>query len=605
MNNRQYKRLELTWYNKDKVLLWDEEKKEYFWVEPNDIRVSEPRILIEKETVGKPNSLYKKVITHDKGKLIPEEKKEWQWIEVSDLPQEQQNLLIKGDNLLALKALEQDFTGKIKLIYIDPPFNTGNAFEYYDDGLEHSIWLSMMKNRLEILHKLLRKDGVIFVHIDNYEVGYLRTLMDEIFLKMNFVQMISEKRASPAGFKTINPGPLTVTDYILMYAKDKDHLNWKPYYIPVDYDENYDLVILNPEENPTKWEFKKVREIIYGQYRFESWRDAKRTWGQDWKIIRKALCGTYALENVDRIVSIRDPHKPSEAIKNLLNRSKEERDKIFVLEREKYDDIYIINGGALSFYKNKIREINGEMVPTELLTDMWNDMNYAGIAKEGGVEFKNNKKPEMLLKRIIEMSTEPNDWVLDSFLGSGTTAAVAHKMGRKWIGIELFEKTMVEKALPRLKRVISGEDQTGISKEVNWKGGGGFKYCVLGESLFKVDKETRVIELTYDNGPMIEAVCKIEGFKFVGMEFVNKTKLHGVVNGIRYCHITEEFVTQDYVDELSSEIKENESLVIYCLGYQSKLKLPQNMEIKKIPRDVAKKFILNSNRGKGNGPGSR
>lgn len=168
MNSRRYKKLELTWYNKDKVLLWDEDKKEYFWVEPDDIRVSEPRILIEKEIVGEPDSLFN-----------PETKR-WEKTK-KPLSKEEQNLLIKGDNLLALKALEQDFNGRIKLIYIDPPFNTGNAFPEYDDGLEHSIWLSMMKSRLEILRRLLRPDGVIFVHIDNREVGRLRVLMDEIF----------------------------------------------------------------------------------------------------------------------------------------------------------------------------------------------------------------------------------------------------------------------------------------------------------------------------------------------------------------------------------------------------------------------------------------
>jgi adenine-specific DNA-methyltransferase len=583
MAKSTYRKLELTWFNKDKVFVWDENKKDYIWVEPNDVRVSEPRILIEKKTVGEPNSVFNTTT------------KRWEKSKKS-LPKGEQNLLIKGDNLLALKALESDFTDRIKLIYIDPPFNTGARINAdgkevgYEDGVEHSIWLSTMKDRLEILRKMLGKNGVIFVHIDNREVGYLKVLMDEVFSRKNFVQMISEKRASAAGFKTINPGPLTVTDYILMYAKNKEFFKWKPYYVPVDYDENYDLIIINPEEQPEKWKFKKIENLVYEKYGFKSWRDAKKEWGHDWKLIRKSMCGTIALQDADRVVSIRDPHKPSESIKNLLEKSREDRNKVFVLKRTKYNDIYIINGGALSFYKNKVREIDGERLPTELLTDLWDDINYAGIAEEGNVRFKNGKKPEMLLKRIIGMSTEPNDWVLDSFAGSGTTGAVAHKMGRRWITIELGPHGETH-CLKRLTGVVNGSDQTGISKNIGWKGGGGFRYDVLGKSLFKKDNYG-IIEITYDNGPLIEAICKIEGFKFVGRKFLDKTKLHGVVNNKRFCHVTEEFVTQDYVDNLSNEIKKDESLVIYCLKKISGISLSGNIEIKKIPRDVVKKFKL-------------
>jgi len=549
------KRLELVWPNKDKVLLGLDENGKPIWGTKDDL---EPRLLVQLESVGQVN---------------PDN--------LNDLYEQGDNLLIKGDNLLALKALERHFAGKIKCIYIDPPFNTGNAFEHYDDGLEHTIWLSMMKARLEILKTLLRKDGVIFVHIDNYEVGYLRILLDEIFSRKNFVQMISEKRASPAGFKTINPGPLTVTDYILMYSKNKDFFEWKPFYVPVDYDENYDLLILNPDEHPTEWKFKKIHEIIYEQHGFKSWHDAKKKWGNDWKVIRKSLCGTFALENADRVVSIRDPHKPSEAIQELLDKSKVDRDRVFVLEREKYDDIYIINGGALSFYRNKIQEIDGELVPTEILTNLWNDINYAGIAEEGGVQFKNSKKPEMLLKRIIEMSTGPGDWVLDSFLGSGTTAAVAHKLGRKWIGIELGEHAETH-CLPRLKRVVSGEDQTGISKQVGWKGGGGFRYCVLGESLFAKDEDTGLVMINpkYTNGPLVAAVCNLEDFRLN-----NDSVFHGVRGNV-YAHVTEEKVTQAYLDSLVERLPHGNSLTIYCLKRTTGLKIPPEVKIKRIPKEL-------------------
>ena len=556
MSNKN--KLELTWTNKDKSLYFDPEKKQYEWVDKKDPRVSEPRILIEKASFGEINS---------------------------------DNILIKGDNLLALKSLLDEFSGMIKLIYIDPPFNTGSALEHYDDGLEHSIWLGIMRDRLQLLQKLLKNDGLIFVHIDNHEIGYLKVLLDEIFMNKNFVQMISEQRASPAGFKTINPGPLTVTDYILIYAKDKNLINWTPQYIPVSYDENYDLLITNFNEvdNPEKWTFKKVIDIVYEKYGFKSWKDAKNEWGDEWKSIRKSIASTIALENSQRVVSIRDPHKPSRAIKELMIQSRNKKNKVHILIREKYDDIYILNGGSLSFYKNKIRKIDGKMVATELLTDLWTDINYAGIAKEGGVIFKNSKKPEKLLRRIIEMNSEPHDYVLDSFAGSGTTGAVAHKMNRKWIMIE-FGNHANTHIIPRLSRVISGEDKTGISKLVGWKGGGGFKYFELGDSLFVTDKDLRltVINPKIYNGPLIRAVLKIEGFRLLNPN----NGAHGI-SGTTIAHVTEQYVTQNYVQVLLNEIGEKaDFIVIYAKTISNNMNLPDNIELKKIPDVLLRKFNI-------------
>ncbi len=554
---RNNRKLELNWYNKDKSLFYDPDKKEYLWVDKKDPRVSEPRILLEKSSCGESRS---------------------------------KNMLIKGDNLLALKALVPDFQNSIKLIYIDPPFNTGAAFEFYDDGLEHSIWLTMIRDRLDLLKKLLRKDGVIFVHIDNHEVGNLKVLMDEIFMPKNFVQMISEKRASPAGFKTINPGPLTVTDYILMYAKDKEYLNWKPQYIPVGYDENYDLFIENKNDSPENWKLKKINDLNFEKEGISGWQEAKEKWGEEWKLIRSSKAATFALKNADRVVSIRDPHKPSDAIKNLLEKSKNNRDKIFVLKRNNgKGDIYIINGGSLSFYKNKIREVDGRLSPTELLTDLWTDMNYAGIANEGGVQFKNSKKPEMLLKRIIEMSSEPGDWILDSFAGSGTTAAVAHKLNRNWIAIELGNHSVTH-IIPRMKNVVSGEDQGGISKIIGWKGGGGFKYFELGDSLFVQDEDLRytIINPKMYNGALVRAVLKIEGFKLLNPD----NGLHGI-SGTTVAHVTEQYLTQEYIDVLINEIGDRAKyLVVYAKTISSKLEIPENVEIKRIPNVLLNKFSI-------------
>ena len=399
-----------------------------------------------------------------------------------------ENMLIEGDNLEALKALLPFYAGQVKCIYIDPPYNTGAAFEHYDDNLEHSQWLAMMYPRLELLRELLAEDGSIYVQIDNAEQPYLKVIMDEIFHRRNFVQMVSVKRASPAGFKVINPGPLTVTEYILLYAKNKEKLSYYPQRIPVKYDKNYDLYIKNLNASPELWELCKLTDLLYERWGISTWQEAKQKYGENWKIIREAALGDLALELKDSVVSVRDPHKPSEQIKRVLNMSQEQRNKVFIIPRENYSPIYIYNGGSLSFYKEKLREIEGVLTPTELLTDFWADINYAGIAQEGKTQFKNSKKPEMLVRRVIDLATKEGDLILDSFLGSGTTAAVAQKMGRCYIGIEMGEHAKTHCA-ERLKKVIEGE-QGGISKSLKWNGGGGFRYYILGETVF--DSEGKI-----------------------------------------------------------------------------------------------------------------
>jgi len=200
------------------------------------------------------------------------------------------------------------------------------------------------------------------------------------------------------------------------------------------------------------------------------------------------------------------------------------------------------------------------------------------------------QKNENLLKRIIEASSNIGDFVLDSFAGSGTTGAVAHKMGRKWIMIEMGKHAETH-IIPRMKRVISGKDSTGITKDVGFNGGGGFRYCVLGKSAIKKD-EMGIIEMSVDNGELIEAICKIECFKLIEQDFFRSSKLHGVINGKRYCNVAEDFVTQDYIDDLSNEISEDESLVVYAMKNTSGLKLRANIEVKKMPRDIMKKFKI-------------
>jgi len=528
------------------------QKLELTWIGKGDEPKLEPRILIEQPeySYGDPNS---------------------------------GNILIHGDNLLALKALEQDFTGKIKCIYIDPPFNTGAAFEHYDDNLEHSIWLKLMKPRLDILKKLLKDDGSIYIHIDNNEQAYLKVLLDEIFGRSNFVQMISIKRASPAGFKVINPGPLTVTDYVLLYAKDKAKFSYYQQRIPVDYDENYNLYIENITEAPDKWRLEKLVDVLYQRYNLKDWKDARSLWGSNWKSVRSSLLGDVAVEMSDKVVSVRDPHKPSEKVKQAMAISKENPKQVIVLERENHSSIYFYNGGSLSFYKEKLRKITGKMVPTELLTDFWHDLNFAGIAKEGGVQFKNSKKPEMLIQRIIELSTKEHEIILDSFLGSGTTSAVAHKMGRKWIGIELGEHAITH-CYPRLRKVIEGE-QSGISKSVNWKGGGGFHFYTLAPSLLNKDKYGNwVISKEYNPDMLAAAMAKQVGFKYEPDEQIYWKQ--GKSSEKDFIFTTTRFITIEILDNIHDEMQAGESLLIACKAFQQEceFKFPGSITLKKIPQ---------------------
>lgn len=491
------------------------------------------------------------------------------------------NMLIHGDNLLALKALEKNYSKKIKCIYIDPPFNTGAAFEHYDDNIEHSIWLNLMFKRLKILHRLLADDGSIYVHIDNREEAYLKILMDEIFGRNNFVQMISVKRASPAGFKVINPGPLTVTDYILLYAKDKHNLTYYPQRIPVGYDENYNLLIENPQENPSDWKFKKLTDILYDKYGFSSWKDAKKEWGSNWKVVRNSLLGDIALENADNVVSIRDPHKPSNLIKEKMKESKNNGEKVIVIERENNLPIYIYKGGSLSFYKNKLSKINGIDQPTELLTDFWGDLNFAGIANEGSVQFKNSKKPEMLIKRVLELSTKEGDYVLDSFLGSGTTCAVATKLNRKWIGIELGEHAYTH-CKKRIDSVIDGE-KTGISNDINWQGGGGYKFYEVAPTLIKKDAFGEpIINPEYNADMLASAVALHEEFKYNPSKEKFWKQSEG--NEKSYLYVTTKFLNKEDIENIKMDMEDNEFLIIACTAYDKDIDgLYKNIKIKKIP----------------------
>jgi len=482
------KRLTLNWYNKNKTLVWDDPKKRPHWVSLDHIRVKEPRILTEIKKIGKPNSKY------------DSEGKSWKSLE-SESTTLKQNMLIKGDNLLALRALEQDFTGEIKLIFIDVPFNTGEAFQQYEDGLEHSIWLSLMKPRLEILEKLLRRDGVIVVQIDYREESRLKILLDEVF-HGNFRNSVVVKRGTKnvqQQFETID-SLSTGHDSLLIYTKSSDtrfnHCksaldevqagSWNNHWRGTDRKTmRYELFKITPKTGQWRWEEERTKKAIKN---YEEYKKHVKKFGE---------------------ISIDDYYS---------RKLTEENQKLdFVrLSKHKKPEHYI---PPRSF---------------RILSDVWMDVRTAGKTTSFVHE-----KHEDLLFRIINWLTVPGDWVLDSFLGSGTTAAVAHKMGRNWIGIELGEHAETE-ALPRLKKVVNGKDDNGINKIVNWKGGGGFRYFHLGPSLFSKD-EDGILGLNLSGHDLIRAVCKIEDFHIMNGKS-NRNNLHGHIGNKRFCHITEEFV---------------------------------------------------------------
>jgi len=394
-----------------------------------------------------------------------------------------ENMLIQGDNLDALKALLPYYAGQVKCIYVDPPFNTEQALEYYDDNLEHSIWLAIMYPRLEMLHQLLTEDGTIFVHIDDNELGYLITIMDEIFGRKNRVSVVTFKQGSATGHKAINPGLVTTTNFLLIYAKSKN--SWSPnrLFTGRERDDRYGQYISNYEDYFEKWKLIPLSQAFASSLNktTKELNEMKKELG---KKEYEELLNNFVIQNAFRVIRPARPDYDNvgESARYYIDLSKSETNKVHLHKREGYSDMYFHKGERWLFYKDKMKEIDGVLIAGEPLTNLWTDLLSNNLHNEGGVTFPKSKKPESLIKRVLELTTHTGDLVLDSFLGSGTTAAVAHKMGRRYIGIEMGEHAVTHCA-PRLKKVINGE-QGGISKAVNWQGGGGYRFYRLGEAIF-------------------------------------------------------------------------------------------------------------------------
>lgn len=461
------------------------------------------------------------------------------------------NRLIFGDNLLALKALEQEFAGKVKCVFIDPPYNTGSAFEHYDDGVEHSIWLSLIRDRLEIIRRLLADDGSLWITIDDNEAHYLKILCDEVFGRFNFVaSFVWEK---DAGRK--NDSIISVShDYVLLYAKSKE-----------------------------KWRY--IRNLLgrteeqRGRYQNPD-NDPRGVWRQGADGTAKS--GSDSLRYPITLPSGRIVTPPS----GNFWRFSETTFKVALAENRVY---FGKKGDGLPIIKKYLSDIQQGIVPKT-----WWPSSEVGSNQEArrdhlrkllpDIEPFATPKPERLLNRIIEIATNPGDVVLDSFAGSGTTGAVAHKMGRRWIMIELGEHCHTH-IIPRLRKVIDGEDKGGVTEAVGWEGGGGFRYFHLAPSLLETDRYGReIVSKEYNAAMLAEALCKLEGFVYAPSETLYWQ--HGASTERDFIYVTTQTLSPEQLAHLSEDVGPDRSLLVLCSAFRGRADRFENLTVKKIPNHI-------------------
>lgn len=511
MSNKQ--KLELTWIGKEK--------------RPN----LEPRILVED-----PARSYHAKVRRGEGDLFD-------------------NRLIFGDNLLALKALEQEFAGKVKCVFIDPPYNTGSAFTHYDDGLEHSIWLGLMRDRLEIIKRLLSDDGSLWITIDDNEAHYLKVLCDEVFGRQNFLtsvvwQKIYTTKNTAKHFSGMH-------DYLLVYAKSEALWRRNDFPRTAKQDDAY----RNPDGDPRgPWKATPVHARNYYSK------------------------GTYSLVSPSGRV-IEGPPKGT----------------YWRMSRERFNELnadsqiwWGEDGGNVPAQKRFLADVGGGVVPST-----WWTHELAGHNAEAKNELRAvvgeademflTPKPERLIERVLQVATNPGDLVLDSFAGSGTTGAVAHKMGRRWIMVELGEHCHTH-IIPRLQKVIDGQDPGGITQAVDWKGGGGFRYYRLAPSLIVEDRwGNPVINPEYNPAQLAEALCKLEGFTYAPSE--THWWQHGHSSERDFLYVTTQTLSAEQLQALADEVGEARSLLVCCSAFRgitgaaAATRWP-NLTLKKIPKMV-------------------
>jgi adenine-specific DNA-methyltransferase len=463
------------------------------------------------------------------------------------------NRLIFGDNLLALKSLEQEFTGKIRCIFIDPPYNTGSAFEHFDDGVEHSLWLSLMRDRLEAIRRLLSSDGSLWITMDDNEVHYLKVLCDEVFGRANFVaNVIWEKRTSRENRRVFSFNH----DHLLVYASEK--FRFDETRNPLGLSEEVLARYKNPD-NDHRGPWQSISANAQGGHgtasqfyklRLPSGRTIEPPKGRCWLYTEQKMRQEIAAHNI--WFGADGDNAPR--IKKFLRGGQE----------------------------------NGLTPET-----IWpaSEVGTNDDAKKGLLQLLpdapvfDNPKPEGLIERVIHIASNPGDWVLDSFAGSGTTGSVAHKMGRRWIMVELGKQCQTH-ILPRLRKVIDGTDKGGITKSMGWKGGGGFRYYHLASSLLEKDKFGNwVISKQYNGAMLAEAMCKFEGFAYAPSE--TEYWMHGRSTERDFIYVTTQTLTREQLQKLSDEVGESRSLLICCSAFRVKdISQFPNLTIKKIPKMV-------------------
>lgn len=490
-----------------------------------------------------------------------------------------ENMIIHGDNLLALKALLPEYEGKVKCIYIDPPYNTGSAFEHYDDNVEHSTWLSLMTTRMELLKVLLKKDGgVILVHLDDSELHYMKVVMDQIFGRNNYVNSIVIQSSTPSGTKLAHKSKtiLKTKDTILVYKKEGS-LSIKPQYIATSNITNFNSFFEVIDEEKEIYKVTSLRDVLLANGIIQS----KETL-DSLKLERNQRLEDFCIKFKANIFR-KQPSMPDE-VKVL---TKQQPERIF-----KYADAdgrrhYAMNGYRFAFLDSAVRKIDGTEKITQLLCDLWPDISFHGTQYEGDNSFPAGKKPEKLIMRILDMFTDKDDLVLDSFLGSGTTAAVAHKMKRKYIGVEMGEQAYTHTKV-RLDKVIDGTGQTGINEIVGWKKGGGYKFYELAPSFVAIDEfGNPVIDSYYNDTKLIRAMCKLTNYTFApsATEYWKQGK--GQVNNSLY--VTTQMLSVAMVQQIASLLGTNETLLIcpkkFEPGCQS---VDSRITIKKIPQSILK-----------------
>lgn len=461
------------------------------------------------------------------------------------------NKLIFGDNLLALKALEQEYAGKVKCVFIDPPYNTGSAFEHYDDGVEHSLWLSLIRERLSILWNLLSSDGSIWICIDENEGHYLKVLCDEVFGRSSFVSTIVwENFYGRSNAAAISPGH----NYLLLYSPMG--LDWKKVRNLLPRDEKSSSKYTNTDNDPRgPWRLGPIfaagerHEGLMYTVTTPGGREVSPPKGSHW---RMGEADFWRMADEGRIV-------------------------------------FGETGNNIPAVKLFLSEVQGGLVPRS-----WWPHTEVGHSQEAKREVQalfpeslpfDTPKPERLVERAILISTNPGDIVLDSFLGSGTTAAVAHKMGRRWIGVEVEEKSMGSHIIPRLKKVIDGEDPGGITKSVNWQGGGGFRYYKLAPSLLEKDKwDNWVISKEYNAAMLTEAVCKLEGFTYAPSDSLYWQ--HGYSTETDFIYVTTANLKHAQLQQLSDEVGPSRSLLVVCPAFRGSKEGYDHLTVKKVPKAV-------------------